>query len=112
MGAGGVGGGEGGGGGRGGAEAGRRRGGRRGRRGRAVGQVAPAVRPHKRYLGLKAVVDHTLLAVGKGVGVLPEGQKGRRGMLRRARGWRRRRAAGKEASLCAVARVGQRPGRT
>ena len=55
---------------------GRRRGGRRWRRRRAVGQVTPAVIPRRRYLGLEAVVDHTLLAVGKGVGALPAGRTG------------------------------------
>ena len=72
------------------------------RRGRAVGQVAPAVRPHRRYLRLEAVVDHTLLAVGKGVGGLPEV---RRGGVRDAeaskwmRRWRAARKAGGSSAL-------------
>jgi len=85
---------------------GRRRGGWRWRRGRAVGQVAPAVRPDRRYLGLEAVVDHTLLAVGKGVGALPGAERGRRGMPICARAVQRRRAAGKARSLRAVWRDG------
>ena len=82
------------------------------RRGRAVGQVAPAVRPHRRYLGLEAVVDHTLLAVGKGVGVLPEGRRGgRRVVLRRA--WGAEAVGCRQGGrLACGGAMGQRPGRT